>query len=185
MRRVAEQREPAFRPGRQRLAVVERPAEGVVHLREHLVERLDDPDICWLLPAAHDHVWYPAGFMAPAADNQPGIDHSLEAIDRIALSLAHRPDERIVWAGFSQGACLVSEWVARHPRRWGALLAFTGGRLGPEGTEPVEPAKRWALPQSLRASAAGRWRPKISARMAIAAAARPGRRMGSADCEEA
>ena len=102
------------------------------YLREHLVERLDDPDICWLLPAAHDHVWYPAGFMAPAADNQPGIDHSLEAIDRIALSLAHRPDERIVWAGFSQGACLVSEWVARHPRRWGALLAFTGGRLGPE-----------------------------------------------------
>jgi predicted esterase len=37
--------------------------------------------------------------------------------------------------GFSQGACLASEFVARQPRRYGALVAATGGRIGPPGTD--------------------------------------------------
>jgi predicted esterase len=36
--------------------------------------------------------------------------------------------------GFSQGACLTSEYVARHPRRYGAVMALTGGLIGPPGT---------------------------------------------------
>ena len=43
------------------------------------------------------------------------------------------PPERTVWLGFSQGACLVTEWVARHPARWGGLVALTGGHIGPPG----------------------------------------------------
>jgi predicted esterase len=42
--------------------------------------------------------------------------------------------ERIALLGFSQGACLVCESVARHPRRYGAVIAFTGGLIGPPGT---------------------------------------------------
>ena len=38
-------------------------------------------------------------------------------------------DERIVWLGFSQGACLASEFVARQARRWGGLIAAVGGRI--------------------------------------------------------
>ncbi len=41
------------------------------------------------------------------------------------------PAERIVIAGFSQGACLTSEFIGRNPRRYGAALAFTGGLIGP------------------------------------------------------
>ena len=124
-------------PDAARLVVVAVHGRGQSpqYLREHLVDRVDDSAICWLLPAAHDHAWYPAGFMAPTADNQPSLDHSIEALDRVAATLDHIPATRVVWAGFSQGACLVSEWVARHPRRWGALLAFTGGRIGPDGTD--------------------------------------------------
>jgi predicted esterase len=33
--------------------------------------------------------------------------------------------------GFSQGACLSSEFVARNPARYGGLIAFTGGLIGP------------------------------------------------------
>jgi predicted esterase len=35
--------------------------------------------------------------------------------------------------GFSQGACLVLEYVARHPRRYHAVAALSGGLIGAEG----------------------------------------------------
>jgi phospholipase/carboxylesterase len=38
-----------------------------------------------------------------------------------------------VLAGFSQGACLATEFVARHPAIYGGLIAFTGGLIGPLG----------------------------------------------------
>jgi phospholipase/carboxylesterase len=34
---------------------------------------------------------------------------------------------RIAFYGFSQGACLATEFVARHAQRYAGLLAFTGG----------------------------------------------------------
>jgi predicted esterase len=37
--------------------------------------------------------------------------------------------------GFSQGACLATEYVARNPSRYGGLVALTGGLIGPEGTQ--------------------------------------------------
>ena len=33
-------------------------------------------------------------------------------------------------AGFSQGACLASEFVAQNPTRYGGLLVFSGGLIG-------------------------------------------------------
>ena len=36
--------------------------------------------------------------------------------------------------GFSQGACLTLEFAARHARRYAAVVAFTGGLIGPSGT---------------------------------------------------
>jgi len=44
------------------------------------------------------------------------------------------PPERIFLGGFSQGACLASECVARNARRYGGLLAFSGGLIGPDAT---------------------------------------------------
>jgi len=105
-----------------------------------MVELLVDPlglaDVAWVLPAAPERSWYPERFSAPLADNQPDLDHALATLDSIAAELADAgvPPERIVWAGFSQGAGLVTQWVADHPERWGGLLAFTGGLLGPAGT---------------------------------------------------
>jgi predicted esterase len=40
----------------------------------------------------------------------------------------------VVIAGFSQGACLSSEFVARNARRYGGVIAFSGGLIGPPGT---------------------------------------------------
>jgi predicted esterase len=41
--------------------------------------------------------------------------------------------DRIVIGGFSQGACLATEFVASHPQRYAGLIAFSGGLIGPPG----------------------------------------------------
>jgi predicted esterase len=40
------------------------------------------------------------------------------------------PAEKVVLAGFSQGACLAADYAARHPRRYGGIIAFSGGLIG-------------------------------------------------------
>ena len=37
-------------------------------------------------------------------------------------------------AGFSQGACLILEYAARHPARYAGVIGLSGGLIGPEGT---------------------------------------------------
>jgi pimeloyl-ACP methyl ester carboxylesterase len=41
------------------------------------------------------------------------------------------PTDRIVIGGFSPGACLAAEFVARHPQRYAGFIALTGGLTGP------------------------------------------------------
>jgi catechol 2,3-dioxygenase-like lactoylglutathione lyase family enzyme len=41
----------------------------------------------------------------------------------------------VVTCGFSQGACLATEFVARHLAHYGALIVFTGGLVGPSDLE--------------------------------------------------
>jgi phospholipase/carboxylesterase len=38
--------------------------------------------------------------------------------------------------GFSQGACLATEFAARHPQRYGGVVGFSGGLIG----ESIDPA---------------------------------------------
>ena len=105
------------------------------YMIEFFVKRIDDPSISWVLPAAADQSWYPEGFMAPPEANQPLLDCALQVTAGIESSLAAVSAERVIWAGFSQGACLVCEHVARDPKRRGGLLVLTGGRIGPAGTD--------------------------------------------------
>ena len=35
--------------------------------------------------------------------------------------------------GFSQGACLATEYTARHPQRYVGVFGLSGGLIGPEG----------------------------------------------------
>ena len=41
--------------------------------------------------------------------------------------------------GFSQGACLASEFAARNPRRYGGVVALSGGLIGNEQLQAVDP----------------------------------------------
>lgn len=83
---------------------------------------------------ASRHTWYPHSFLAPKEKNQPGISSGLQAIyDQISqLNDAGIPTERVVILGFSQGACLATEFAARHPQRFGAVIGLSGGLIGNE-----------------------------------------------------
>lgn len=101
-----------------------------------LADELDVPDVAWLGPQATGNTWYPYSFMADMANNQPHLSSALELVDEtVARAVdAGIPRERVVLLGFSQGACLASEYVARNATEFGGLVAFSGGLIGPEGT---------------------------------------------------
>lgn len=101
-----------------------------------LYPMLDAPTMAALAPQAAGQTWYPQSFLAPMESNQPWLDSALARIDSIVSDLLARgvPSERIALLGFSQGACLTSEYVARNPRRYGAVMILTGGLIGPPGT---------------------------------------------------
>lgn len=101
-----------------------------------LAPELGRPDIAYLAPQAAGSTWYPNSFLAPIASNEPGISSGLAAIDDLLAQLAEAgiPAERTLLLGFSQGACLTLEYVARHARRYGGVAGLSGGLIGPPGT---------------------------------------------------
>jgi len=84
----------------------------------------------------HPRSWYPHSFLAPLDANEPGLSSALARIGDAVTELATHgiPSERIILLGFSQGACLVTEFAARNARRWGAVVALTGGLIGERDT---------------------------------------------------
>jgi phospholipase/carboxylesterase len=86
-----------------------------------------------LAPQAPGHTWYPFSFLAPRQENEPYLSSALDQV-RAALTFATSAGltaAQVAFCGFSQGACLATEIVARHPQRYAGLLAFTGGLIGP------------------------------------------------------
>jgi phospholipase/carboxylesterase len=101
-----------------------------------LAQELPHPDTAFLAPQAAGHSWYPYSFMAPIAQNEPGLSSGLARIGEVLdqLNVAGIPSERIILLGFSQGACLVLEFAARHAQRYGGVVGLSGGLIGPDGT---------------------------------------------------
>lgn len=88
--------------------------------------------VALLAPQAAANTWYPNSFLAPVADNEPGRSSGLRAVANAVGTAtdAGIAPEHVLVAGFSQGACLASEFVARHPREYGGLAVLSGGLIG-------------------------------------------------------
>lgn len=104
-----------------------------------LVPEIEHPDCAFIAPQASGYTWYPHRFIEPVQKNEPHLSSALRLIDEniARLKTAGIPKDRIVVIGFSQGACLALEYVARSGERFGGAAALTGGLIG----EAVEPSR--------------------------------------------
>lgn len=115
---------------RARVAVI------AVHGRGSTSERFIDEveqaigrrsDVAIVAPQAAGRTWYPHGFEAPVADNQPHLDAALGALDAAwAAVTAHVPAAQVLVLGFSQGACLALSWIASRGVRPGHTTIWSG-----------------------------------------------------------
>lgn len=97
-----------------------------------LAPHLHVQEYALLAPQATQSTWYPNSFLAPPAQNEPWLADALAAVARAvaAAETAGISPENTYFMGFSQGACLTLEYVARHAMRYGGVVAFTGGLIG-------------------------------------------------------
>ena len=91
-------------------------------------------DVVYVAPQAAARTWYPNSFLAPVERNEPGRSSGLGVVADILSTLrdAGIPAEQTVLMGFSQGACLATEYAARNPTRYGGVAALSGGLIGDE-----------------------------------------------------
>lgn len=94
------------------------------------------PDITYLAPGAAGGTWYPLSFMADQEKNEPGISSGVWVLEQLVLHVVRAGvrKDRIVLLGFSQGACLTSQFAASHADRYGGVVLYSGGLIGPPGT---------------------------------------------------
>ena len=94
------------------------------------------PGFAFVAPEASGHTWYPYSFLSPIPNNEPGISSGLAVIGGIVadLSEAGMSADRVILLGFSQGACLSTEFAARNPQRFGGVIGLSGGLIGPPET---------------------------------------------------
>lgn len=106
-------------------------AESILQLADYF----SAPGMIYLAPQAKGNIWYPYPFTSPLDDNEPWLSHAMETVGGLVETLNENgiSPERVIMAGFSQGACLAAEFCARNARRYGGLLVFSGGLIGPPG----------------------------------------------------
>lgn len=89
----------------------------------------------FIAPEAPDRTnqWYPHSFLEPMKKNQPQLSESLKVVEKAIEYLEKNgfEKENIFLFGFSQGACLASEYIAQNPCLYKGLFALSGGIIGP------------------------------------------------------
>jgi predicted esterase len=115
---------------------------------------LAHPALTYLAPAAAGNTWYPSSFLAPRDQNEPYLSSALRRLDTLVAEVeaAGVPRERVVLLGFSQGACLAAEFAVRNAGRYGGLIVFSGGLIGPPGTTWDQPGQFGGTPVFLGCS---------------------------------
>ncbi|WP_437921309.1 alpha/beta hydrolase [Sphingobacterium sp. LRF_L2] len=103
-------------------------AQDILSLAPHL----QVADYTLLAPQAIHNTWYPYSFLAAVEQNEPSLSTALATVlatvdTAIQAGVKH---ENIYFFGFSQGACLTLEFLARNAQRYGGAVAIIGGLIG-------------------------------------------------------
>ncbi|HEV9036566.1 MAG TPA: dienelactone hydrolase family protein [Puia sp.] len=97
-----------------------------------LADALPVEDYALFAPQAAANSWYPYSFMAPLSNNEPWLTSALGVLKQLVAHIGSKgiAADHTWFAGFSQGACLMLEYLARNAERYGGAAAFTGGLIG-------------------------------------------------------
>lgn len=103
-------------------------AEDILSLAQYFPVK----DFALIAPQATNNSWYPYSFIAPVSQNEPWLSSAINLLEEIVNELVEqgKKEENIFFLGFSQGACLTLEFVARNAKKYGGIVAFTGGLIG-------------------------------------------------------
>jgi phospholipase/carboxylesterase len=103
-------------------------AEDILSLSEYL----NIKEFALIAPQATNNTWYPFSFLVPPSQNEPWLSSALLMLTEVVTDLnnANISTEHIYLVGFSQGACLTLEFVTRNAKKYGGVVAFTGGLIG-------------------------------------------------------
>jgi phospholipase/carboxylesterase len=102
-------------------------AHSIIQLHRQL------PEAAFLAPQAANREWYPRSFLESRERNQPDLDSALRKVDSLVERATKKVGkENVFLLGFSQGACLASEYMASNPEKYGGLMALSGGLIGDE-----------------------------------------------------
>lgn len=98
-------------------------------MEEQILLRVEAPQTAFVLPRAGSGSWYDAKAVdAMTEKTSSQLSASLQQLRNISAEFPK--NKPVVMAGFSQGACLSVEYALRFGRWNGALVAFTGCRVG-------------------------------------------------------
>ncbi len=103
-------------------------AEDILSLANYL----NISEYTLLAPQATGNSWYPNSFLAPPHMNEPWLSSAIDILDDITDDINENgvDNTNIFYLGFSQGACLTLEYVTRNAKKYGGVVAFTGGLIG-------------------------------------------------------
>jgi phospholipase/carboxylesterase len=108
-------------------------AQDILSLRQHI----NGEGFAFVAPQATNNTWYPYSFMAPMIENEPYLSSALEVLGSLHGRLQadyNIKSTQIYWLGFSQGACLTLEFIARNATIYGGVFGLSGGLIGPPET---------------------------------------------------
>ena len=107
-----------------------------------LGEALALPELAFIAPEAAGLSWWPTSFLAPEVQMAPYVDAGLGQVGAAVKTLEDGglPRARIGVLGFSQGACLALEYLARHGEGLGFGIVLSGGLVGKGDTGAADPA---------------------------------------------
>ena len=98
---------------------------------------IQDKDFAFIAPEAQNNTWYPYSFLRPTTENEPYLSSALEVMASLRARLQSDFNfklPQIYWLGFSQGACLMLEFLARNAAEYGGVFGLSGGLIGPPET---------------------------------------------------
>ncbi len=108
-------------------------ARDILSLSSHI----QDKNFAFIAPEAQGNTWYPHSFLRPLEENEPYLSSALGVLTSLRARLQSDYNfklPQIYWLGFSQGACLILEFVARNASEYGGVFGLSGGLIGPPNT---------------------------------------------------